>query len=276
MDGWVGPVLIAVSLPCSITWAKCRPVQVSDIINVRAITGESALSALVQLGRQTNVCLGIEVTDLDLLSRPVSIVARNKALGSVMREVLQHSQRYDVSVEDAVVQVHTAGRSTIATQLDVVVPEYKTESLTVAEASLALLFRLKKLYDPSIGGFGGNYSDRFPEDKVLPIDEHGKTAREILTQVVTNSRSGAWIAGPCPMAELRTSGRTCWTILEYRDDPETLAKQIDNIVHDLTQRLERARLWHHFRGAFRVALNEVLEFYLLTACGFPIRNSTGS
>jgi hypothetical protein len=180
--------------------------------------------------------LGIEITDPDLLSPSVSVIAQNKQLGAVIREILKNSQQYEVVVGDAIVLVHVAGRSTIPTQLDIVVPEYKIDSLTVPEASLALFFRLKRLYDPSIRGFGGNYSDRFPEDKVLPIDEHGKTARDLLTKVVTNSRSGAWTAGPCPTVELRASGQTCWTILEYRNDPETLAKQIGDITHGLRHR----------------------------------------
>lgn len=229
-------MLVATSLPSSTINAKCRPVQLTEVVNVGSIIADSALSALVRLGQQTNVCLGIEVTDPDLLSPSVSAIAQNKELGAVIREILKNSQQYEVVVGDGIVLVHVAGRSTIPTQLDVVVPEYKIDSLTVPEASLALFFRLKRLDDPSIQGFGGNYSDRFPEDKVLPIDEHGKTARDLLTKVVTNSRSGAWIAGPCPMVELRTSGQTCWTILEYRNDPEALARQVSNISHGLRHR----------------------------------------
>ena len=166
-------------------------------------------------------------------------------MGSVIRGMLPHDgnndKLYDVTVENAVVVVRPVRPHVTESQLDTVVPQFKIGSITVPEASLALFFALKRLNNPSIQGFAGDYSNRFPQDKVLPIDEQNRTAREILTKIVGNSHGGAWVAGPCSMAELKTSGQTCWTVLEYRNDADVLSGDVGYMVRELRQRLARPK-----------------------------------
>jgi hypothetical protein len=202
------------------------------------LKADNAVSALIQLGRANDICFGIEMTDIDLLSAPASVDVRFETLETVIRNLLPERRRYDIDVSEGVVLVHAADPKRVPAQLDMIVPEYKISTLTVPEASLALLCRVKRVADPSIQGFVGSFSSRYPGDKVLPIDERGRTVCELLTMIVSRSRGGAWVAGSCPVSEIPQTSRSCWTVLEYRDDPELLANEVSAAVNEESRRLE--------------------------------------
>ena len=232
----VTAMFLAGALPACLP-GTCRPVQLADVVEGIHIKAGSALSALVQLGKEKGICFGIETTDTDMLNSPVSLEAENDTLGWVIHKVLPQQRQYDVSVSDAVVLVRGIGSRVVRPQLDMILPEFTIGPVTVRHASFVLHFFLVGIADPALQGFAGDFSDRFPDDKVL-LDEHGRSVREILTKIVSRSRSGAWIAGPCPMAELGNSGLGCWEVLDYRDESNVLANDIGAFVAEQKRRLE--------------------------------------
>jgi hypothetical protein len=190
----------------------------------------SALAALLQFGSENGICLAVEAPGLDLLKRPGRIQASRPAVAYVIQTLLDGGA-YQISESNGVILIRNADAMGQMTQLDLVVPEYKIPKLSVAWATLGLLVRLERLADPSIQGMAGSLSDRHPEDQIGPMDERGRTARELLTLIVSQSAGGAWVSGQClgPVA-----GRACWTVIQYRDEPEIVAAMIGNLVDQLT------------------------------------------
>ena len=191
----------------------------------------SALAALLQFGSENGICLAVEAPGLDLLKRPGRIQASRPAVAYVIQTLLDGGA-YQLSESNGVILIRNADALRQMTQLDIVVPEYTITKLSVAWANLALHVRLLRLADPSMQSMAGSLSDRHPENKIGPMDEHGRTARELLTLIVSQSPgAGAWVSGQClgPV-----SGRACWTVIQYRDEPEIVTAMIGNLVNQLT------------------------------------------
>ena len=194
------------------------------------IEQQSALAALLEFGSENGICLAVEAPGLDLLNRPARIHASQPAIAYVIQTLLNGTQ-YQLSESNGVILIRSAEMPAQATtQLDLVVPEYTTTKLSVAWANFALLVRLMRLADPSMQSVAGTLSDRHPEDEIGPMDEHGRTARELLTLIVSQSPGGAWVSGQC-LGPL--SGRACWTVIQYRDEPEIVAAMVRNLVNQL-------------------------------------------
>jgi hypothetical protein len=224
---WVW-LILSIS-PCSAYGGNCikgLSTQVADV----SIEQPSALAALLQFGSENGVCFALESPGLDLIEQPGRISASRPSVAYVVQTLLGGA-RYQLSESHGVILIRNVEAMGRMTRLDVVVPEYKIPRMSVAWANLGLGTRLMRLADPSVQSIFGSLSNRLPNNQVGPMDEHGRTARELLTLIVSQSLGGAWVSGRClgPV-----SSRVCWTIVEYRDDRETIAAMIDHIVHDLT------------------------------------------
>ena len=216
------------------TWAwsayggECNTSLSTRVADVN-IEQDSALAALLQFGSENGVCLAVEAPGLDLLKRPVRIHASHPAVVYVIQTLLDGA-RYQLSESNGVIHIRNVETMAQMTQLDLVVPEYKFDRLSVAWATLGVSARLQRLADPSIQGIAGSLIDRLPNNKIGPVDERGRTARELLTLIVSQS-GGAWISGQCLGPVL---SRACWTVIEYRDEPELVVSMAASLARELT------------------------------------------
>jgi hypothetical protein len=204
--------------------------QVTDI----HIASKSALAALLQFGVETGVCLGIEGPGIDLLEGPAKVDAMRPTVSYII-DTLLAGKPYRIFAQDGVILIRNLGDASHPTTLDTVLPEYViAQKTSIASAESALQGSLMMLEDRSAGGYAGTYSDRVPEDQVGPMNEHGRTARAILTLIVSQSTGAAWVSGTCrpPL-----KGRACWTIFDYHDQPSAL----NSILEDWIRALLRER-----------------------------------
>jgi hypothetical protein len=74
---------------------------------------------------------------------------------------------------------------------------------------MGLEMRLESDLNPKITGFAGDYRSGDLYNLVGPFKEHNRTIRQLLDQIVAESKGGAWIL---PAEDTRA-----WEILEYRD-----------------------------------------------------------
>ena len=201
--------------------------QVADV----NLQQESALAALLHFGSENGICLAVEGPGLDLLRGGVRIQASHPTVAYVIQTLLNGGS-YQFSENHGVIYIRNAGAMPQMTQLDTVVPEYTIPRMSIARAMLGLFIRLERLADPSLGNMGIHYSDPYPDDQVGPMDEHGRTARELLTLIVSQSPGSAWVSGQC-LGPVTASQGPCWTVLSYRDLPKNAAI-VENLVGKLT------------------------------------------
>ncbi len=210
----------------------CRSSLLSQVADVN-IERPSSLAALLQFGSENEICLAVESPSLDLLTRPAGIHASHVAVAYVIQTLLDGA-RYQLFESKGVIHIRNADMVSQMTQLDLVLPEYKIPRMSVAFAMLGLSVRLHRLADPSMQSMAASISDRFPDDQVGPMEERGRTARELLTLIVSQSAGGAWISGQCagPLFQ-----RPCWRVIQYVEERQSLESTVGNLVHELTAQL---------------------------------------
>jgi hypothetical protein len=206
----------------------CRADAANQLADNAEIQAPSALAALLQFAYEHGVCVGIEAPGLDLLQGLGQVHVAHSAAGDVLRALLKEKP-YQSSEKGGVVLVRSADSTSRVTQLDVVVPEFKMPRATLASAEALLFQGIRLSLDPSIKGFAGSVLGDVAE--VGPLDEHERSAREILT-LLASQAGGAWVSGLCPVAA-DSSSKACWTIIPYDSDPEVFKSEVRHLVAKL-------------------------------------------
>jgi hypothetical protein len=139
------------------------------------------------------------------------------------------ASRFQIFEADGVIVLRNMDAMKRSSQLDVAVPGFGLGKADTRWASVVLDGTLQILADPSAQGFAGSLLGNPPDDTTGPFDEHGRTARELLTLIVGRSAGGSWESGRCA-APKDLGGRGCWTLVQYRDSPETVSRVIGDIA----------------------------------------------
>jgi len=218
---------------CSAYGGGCKTSLFSAVPDVD-IEQPSALAALLQFGFENGVCLAVEAPAIESLKKPVRIHLSHPTVAYVVEKLLKDA-RYQLSESDGVILIRNVGTMGQTTQMDTVVPEYKIADMSVVMANFALVMRLHRLAAPTpLRGLGASILGDHPNNRVGPINEHGRTARELLTRIVGQSPGGAWVAGQCLGSVLQ---RPCWSVIEYSDERESVVGRIGHLVQELAAEL---------------------------------------
>lgn len=229
-------VLVAVGAAGSTGLGACKVGQGGMAGEVH-LSGTSSLGVLLRFAYDNHVCMGIENPGAELLVKaPVRVDFPSSRVTDLIQRVVDPA-KYRISEREGVVLVQNIGRSNPNAQLDVILPEYTTGRMSVAWANLAVFTRLLLLANPSLQGFAGGVMDGAPEDQVGPFDEHGRSARDIVTLITGQSNGAAWVSGSCREVARGDSG-PCWTLLRYHVEPDA----VDSLINDLVDRLYREQV----------------------------------
>jgi hypothetical protein len=211
-------------------YAGCSAGLATKVADVN-LEQRSAFAALVQFGAESGVCLALEGPGLDLFKGSVSVRASHPTVAYVIQSLLNGGS-YQLLESSGAILIRSTDSVRRTTQLDTVVPEYTIPKMSVTKANFALRARLLRLANPSVQGVPASISDRFPDDQIGPIDEHGRTIRDLLTLITRQSPGGAWISGRCSGPGSAWAD-PCWDLVSYHEEPGTLAAIIANLSNKL-------------------------------------------
>ncbi len=200
------------------------------------ISADNRLAAILIFASRSGLCLGIENPGLDLLRSPAVLEASDISVFNILRRLIA-SEAYQITHKDETILIQRTNPPPQPTELDTVVPEFKTGKISLAWANTGLYWRLVRLSDPSIQGIAGHLSDRVPKNLVGPFNERKQTTRELLTMIVGQSAGATWVSGPCSIPT-RSGQPPCWTLLDYGEDPAVF----QSLVRDLADRLREQLL----------------------------------
>ena len=220
--------MTALLLPCGTLplFARARPTEGVGIaergVHKFDVDGLSLLDALLQLGRQARVPLGIEYLDPADLQESVTLHVSESSVGHVLRAILDQRPGYTWNVDDGVVHIGHAGLpSGSANLLDYVLRKFaigETELTTAAD--LMLPGQLKREMSaprvPSgVSGIYGSAPGGRPEDRVGPLELEHVTVREVLNRLVRERSNAAWVILVPPNRLDRFPSDGLWYIIEY-------------------------------------------------------------
>ncbi len=184
------------------------------------------LDALLQLGRQTHIPLGVEYLNPADLQRRVTVHVNEGSVGSIVQAILGKRTAYRWNVEGTVIHVvHPALASGEQNLLDHVLKEFSTGGRTdlVTAATVMLPGQLKREISPPkpspgvAGVMGSILGGRF-EDQVGPLTMRGVTVRQVLNRLVSEGNKAAWVVLVPPAQLSKLPERSARYIIAY-DDP---------------------------------------------------------
>src|SRR5579864_104679 len=220
LAAWMLSGGIAKALPCS------SERKLTDTIDDVRIVQRTELAALVQVGYEKNICFGIEDPEPEMLTRQVQLDSGSSTIEALIRAILPPEHAYQLSVQDGLILIRRAEQARGGTWLDSPVPSFTTGRVTVQQASMNLFMTVALLVDPSIQGFAGSFNPGNVSHSIKPIDERGRSLRDLLTLIVSNSaRGGAWISDECAQNDPSLTREPCWTILEYDSSADSAVTQ---------------------------------------------------
>lgn len=192
-------------------------------VRVFDVDGLSMLDALLQLGRQEHIPLGIEYLDPSDLDKPISVHLHGTSVGAVVNAILNQRRGYTWRSENGVVHIgHRGMPSGDRNLLDVVLREFSVSERTtlLTAASLMLPAQLRRqLYPPKppsgVAGIVGSISGGRIENQVGPLKLRNVTVRQVLDRLVSEHNNAAWVILVPPMHLDRLPPKGLWYVIEY-------------------------------------------------------------
>ena len=187
-----------------------RPVASFDVQELNMI------DALLQLGQEQQVPIGIEYIDAAAFRNRISLHARNSTMGNLL-DTITHGRGYRWFIQDWVVMVthdgEPQGRKNL---LNTRIPEFAIDKeMTLQAASLKLLGALYWALNPHSTGIVGDYPGGNPKFRAGPLRMRNATVREILNRIVSQRRNGAWVVQQPPWNMDKDPSYGLWRVFEY-------------------------------------------------------------
>jgi hypothetical protein len=135
-----------------------RPVASFDV------RGLNLIDALLQLGQERQVPIGIEYIDAAAFRSRITLHVRNSTLGALL-DAITHGQGYRWLIHDGVVMVaHDGEPQSRRNLLNTRIPEFAIDKeVTLQDASLKLLGALYWALNPHSAGIIGDYPGEEPK-----------------------------------------------------------------------------------------------------------------
>lgn len=181
------------------------------------IADEGLLGALLRLGREYHLCFGIEFPGADLVPRS-RVKADRATAEEVMRRILGSTTEYNVSASDGVILIRKKGVKPPA-WLDHRLPQFEIPRMSLMWAQTRLWMELERQLNPSDGGFAGNGPPGDPADLVGPFHEREKTVRQLLNEIVGESKGAMWFVttGDVRLSLPAGASNRFWTFVEFNE-----------------------------------------------------------
>jgi hypothetical protein len=174
------------------------------------------IDAVLQLGQEQRVPIGIEYIDDAAFRSRITLRVRNSTIGALL-DAITHGQGYAWFNQGEVVMVthrgEPRGRRNL---LNTRIPEFAIEKeVTLQAASLKLLGALYWALNPHSTGIVGDYPGGNPKFRAGPLRMKNATIREILNRIVSQRRNGAWVVQQAPWNMDKDPSYGLWRVIEY-------------------------------------------------------------
>jgi hypothetical protein len=188
------------------------------------IDANSAAAALAQLGYDRKICFGFDEPPPGMMRTPVKLdFPGGGTLRSLIERLLPPDYRYSLSTQEHVIMIRSAAPR--ASVLDERIAEFRIPETPLLFANATLQNYLNATLHPSEGIAGSILGD-ITANPVAPIDERGRTVRELLNFIVGRSAAGAvWISEPCSRDDFGKGGHTRWRVFSYTSPRDWVASQ---------------------------------------------------
>lgn len=180
--------------------------------------GMSRLHALIELGQQLRLPLGVECVEPSAFQPLPAVTLSGASVREVVESILGAKRGYVLRLAGGVLNVNCAkGAGARGNLFRTVVPHFSVPRTNLATASLNLRMALMLRLHSEGGGFVGDYAPAPLGHDVGPLQMRGATVRQILNEIVRSYGKAAWVATAPPSRLGRLPQSGLWTIVDYMD-----------------------------------------------------------
>jgi hypothetical protein len=179
--------------------------------------GLSLVDALLQLGQQEEIPLGIEYVDRESQETPTIVKMEKTTVGAILEKLVAQERGCSWRVREGVLTV-TQGSAEPAREnlLNRMIPQFSVSRCSVSEASNLLWMDLEQQLDPTIKGFAGDFFPADGQNLIGPLTMRNAPVWRVLNRLVTVNQKGAWIVQVANGRLDKLPGYGLWRIVEYQ------------------------------------------------------------
>jgi hypothetical protein len=187
-----------------------RPVRSFNIRDLNMI------DALLQLGREQQIPIGIEYIDATAFRSRITLHAQDTTVGRLL-DTITHAQGYSWFPEGNVVTLtHNGALQGRKNFLNLRISEFTLKrEMTLQAASQLLLGKLYFVQHPHPTGIVGDYPSGNPQFRAGPWTMRNATVRQILNRIVSQHNNGAWVVQQAPWNMDKEPSYGLWRLFEY-------------------------------------------------------------
>jgi hypothetical protein len=176
----------------------------------------NVIDALLQLGQEQRIPIGIEYIDAAAFRSRISLHEQDTTVGRLL-DSITHGQGYSWFPNGGVIIVTRngapQGRKNL---LRLRISEFKiAREVTLQAASLQLLGKLFFVLHPHATGIAGDYPSGNLQFRVGPWTMRNATIRQILNRIVSQHNNGAWVVQQAPWNMDKEPDYGLWRVIEY-------------------------------------------------------------
>jgi hypothetical protein len=182
----------------------------------------NVLDALLLLGQQERIPMGIELVTDQMISNGLTFNLESKSVDYALRGILQGIPKSAWTEDRGVILIRLEHKQ--PSLFDTIIPSFQMPRATLQEMSNLLMMDLKLQLNPGIHGFAGHFPPGDTSRSIPPIDLKNSTVRSILNEGVRRYEAAAWVSRlpPDKLDELPEDG--AWGMVFYEDPPRHLTE----------------------------------------------------
>lgn len=197
----------------------CQPesnqLQPSRPIAQFQVHDQNMINALLKLGQQEKIGIGIDYIDAAAFERKISITVRDSTLASVLDQITR-VVGYRWSLQGRVINVtHTGVMRGRGNVLNTRIRHFEVGPMPLEQAACQLAFAFKFALNSKVQGLAGDCPFGGLDQKIDGLELNDSTIREILNALVSQHGNGAWVVQQPSWTMNKDLGFGVWKLLTY-------------------------------------------------------------
>lgn len=159
---------------------------------------EPAIQAILRLGLESKVPIGIIETDEQLCKAKVDVAAQGQTPLQIIAALIAQVSGYSWSVKDGVLSVQPANMPDGPVRLlSIAIPRFAAPEGTLDSQRAILWMQIRGVLEPG-EGTAVSVMRSLKAQTFPPIDMSNATVEQILDRIVSRAPGGAWVLFPLP------------------------------------------------------------------------------
>jgi hypothetical protein len=179
------------------------------------VRNRNMIDALLLLGQQERIGIGIEYIDKAAFQKRVTLQFRDRNVEYVLNALTRPFGFRWSTDGQAITVTHTGAFAGSRNLLNTRIPKFNIEEMPLGQADCRLQVALYFAMNPNSEGVVGDCMFSGVTYRVGPLEMKNATVREILNRMVSQHGNGGWVVQQPPWTMDRDLGHGFWKVLPY-------------------------------------------------------------